>query len=190
MGGGFPARGIGDCSAPVQDVRRRAGLSRCHPPCRSESWSDARRRAVICCSTPLVIAACRANARPEMGEGRLDIASPLLPIVAPPTGARPRSASAIPPSLIPLRASRSSSLCRRGADARRTHRAWHEHGSESARALIARKPGRGWERLRPRPPSQRRTAGGDRITAPPKLAHLRRTLRWPGRAADAAASPC
>jgi hypothetical protein len=33
-GGGFPARGIGDCSAPAQDVRRRAGLTRCHPPRR------------------------------------------------------------------------------------------------------------------------------------------------------------
>ena len=36
-GGGFPARGIGDRSAAAQDARRRAGLSRCHPPCRSES---------------------------------------------------------------------------------------------------------------------------------------------------------
>jgi hypothetical protein len=61
-----------------------------------------------------------------MTEGRLDIASPLLPIGAPPRGARPRSASTIPP---PWAGECVRLLMPPGTDAWRTHRAWREHGS-------------------------------------------------------------
>jgi hypothetical protein len=64
-----------------------------------------------------------------MTEGRLDVASRLLPIVAPPRGAWPRSAATIPPSLVPLPGEWVQFLMSPGTGARRTHCAWREHGS-------------------------------------------------------------
>jgi len=97
---------------PLRCRPRRALQGGLEPMPSAVSLGIVKRRSPTgchCCSTPPAIAACCANARAEMREGRLDVASPLLPIVAPPRGARPRSASTIPPSLVPLPASGSSS---------------------------------------------------------------------------------
>ena len=80
---------------------RRAPQSGLEPMPSAVSLGIVERRSPTGCHLLLDATGYRGMPRqrpPRDGEGRLDVASPLPPIVAPLTGVRPRSASAIPPS--------------------------------------------------------------------------------------------